>query len=156
MGIEYYAINTQNKTFYDLGKGGWYALTDMEAFQDEEYLCNEILTECFYIDEEDDWRKPEEKERIINHVKTRVAPDLFNMMKNTPTTKIRIINDCVDDITICKSKRYMCIGTRYYDIDSPEYQKSMQFNNRHLEDTPINKCWYDTDKYKDLPGYDEY
>lgn len=155
MGVEYYAINKQNKTFYDLGKGGWYGLTDMEAFQDEEYLCHEILIECFNVDEEDDWRSAKDKEWIVNHVKTRVGPDLFHMMKDTPPDKIKIVNDCGDDITICRSKGYRGVGTRYHAPDSPEHKQAVQFLNRHMDVNGNVTRYYGSD-LKTIPGYDEY
>jgi len=162
MGIEYYAINTQNKTFYDLGKGGWYALTDKEAFQDEEYLCYEILTECYLMSDaaDDDYWKirytEQERKDIVEYIKNRVAPDLFQMMKDTPPDKIKIVNDCGDDIIICKAKRYRCVGTRYYELNSDSYVEAMKSLNRHLEDTPINKRWYNIESYKNIPGFNDY
>lgn len=156
MGTEYYAINTQNKTFYDLGKGGWYALTDMEAFQDQEYLCNEILTECYHINDEQYWSNFDEakKQELINYITTRVGLDLFEMMKNTPPDKIYIVNDCGDDITICRAKGYRCVGTRYYEKNSLKYQENLQFLNRHFD--PSRKFQYDLSDYQNLPDFKKY
>lgn len=158
MGVEYYAINIHNKTFYDLGKGAWYALTDMEAFQDEEYLCHEILSECYYISDNDYWAPDEEKKKqeTIKYVKTRIAPDLFHMMKDTPKDKIKIVNDCGDDITVCRSKGYRCVGTRYYDLGSKEYEQSLKFLNRHLEDTAHNRRMYNPENFRNCIDFNVY
>lgn len=156
MSEEYYAINIKNKTFYDLGKGSWYALTDMEAFQDKEYLCNEILTECYYIDDLQYWSDEIKRNEIIDHICNRVCPEIFQMMIDTSPDKIRIINDCIDDITICRSKGYRCVGTRYYDVGSTQYLDRIKFKNRHLEDTSKNKILYNQDNFKIYPAFSIY
>ncbi len=157
MGTEYYAINLKNKTFYDLGKGGWYALTDKEAFQDVEYLANEILTECYYINDADYWEDQEGKKDTVEYVTTRIAPDLYEMMRDTPPDQIRIMDDCGDDITICKAKGYRCVGTRYYSKGSPEYLESLTYMNRHFQtDNPLHKRWYDPEQYKNYPEFSIY
>jgi hypothetical protein len=49
MGIEYYLINKENKTFYALGKGGWYCLKDdIEALTDLKYLELFIFEDVFH------------------------------------------------------------------------------------------------------------
>ena len=50
MGVEYYIVNIKNKTFYDLGKGGWYCLRYgledyFQELQDPELLTLFIMEE---------------------------------------------------------------------------------------------------------------
>ena len=55
MGVEYYLINKENKTFYDLGKGAWYEFTGQEeALTDLEYLEEFIFDDCLYGYDRDD------------------------------------------------------------------------------------------------------
>ncbi len=97
MGIEWYLINKRDKTFYDLGKGGWYSLDDPDAFSDLEYLTHEILHECYYIDDLD-YRSEEEKIRIIAHVTDRVAPDLHEMCNGCGPGEVWVIPDSTDEL----------------------------------------------------------
>jgi hypothetical protein len=146
MGVEYYLVNTKDKIFYDLGKGGWYDLNyDMEAFFDLEYLIEEILTECYDGDESK-----------RDYVANRVAPDLYNICKGCTKSDIFIVHDCGDDLTFMRTKNYKCVGARYYDKDSEEYNKHMDFLNRHLEDTLLNKRRYDPKSLERYPGFEKY
>lgn len=127
MSQMFYAVNIQNKTFYALKKGNWYKLTDLEAFQDVEYLAHEILTKVFRID--DQYWMNKDRENIVEEITNKLAPDLYKMMKNTNIDKIKIINDATDDLVCCKAKKYKCIGTR---CDSEDYHQELQRLNRHL------------------------
>lgn len=138
MGIEYYIINRKNKTAYDLGKGGWYALSyDKECFQDLEYLENYILEECYN----------EVNDFIKTYVKEKVAPDLFEFCKNTEPKDIFIFNDSGDDMYICRCIGYRFLGHRYSGMSNQEYQEHLKFLNRHLDNnTPAH--FYDINRAK--------
>lgn len=154
MGVEYYVIDKANKTYYDLGKGGRYELIyEMDVFSDLEMLTLFIIEDVWNLD----LYPPEEKQDMINYTTNRVAPDLFEAFGKTKKEDLCIVNDCGDDITICKVKKYRCIGTRYYsDKDSDEYKKEMIDLNKHLEDTKINKRWYNPELYTKYSEWEKY
>ncbi len=144
MGVIYYAVNRKNKTFYDLGKGGWDVLNDdKEALFDLEYLTHEILHECFDIDDRKWMNKTDKADPagsgqppylLIDYVTTRIAPDLFEFVEGAEPSDITIINDCTDDIFYMKCLGYRCVGCRYHlDKTSEEYKKSVASSNRHFE-----------------------
>ncbi len=133
MSMGWYLINKRDKTFYDLGAGGWYSLDDHEAFSDLEYLTHEILYECFYIDEPD-YRTEEEKDKVIDHITDRVAPDLHKMCNGCGPDEVWVIPDNTDDLVFARTKEYRCIGTRYYDKNSDDYKTAIIQLNRPLDD----------------------
>jgi hypothetical protein len=156
LGVEYYAINIQDKTFYELGKGGWYELNyEPEAFSDLEYLTLFILEDCYFFVDGDMGYSDEEVKRITDYITNRVAPALFEMMRDTPPDKIKVVNDCGDDITICKAKGYRCIGTRYGSPGTKEYEEDVERLNCHFRSTNP-KHWYNPEDYKKYPEYDIY
>jgi len=153
MGQYFYLIDKGNKTFYRLGGGGWYALNeDLEAIMDLEYLTNYIINNCFHIDGCSEAKKQE----IIEHVKNRAAPDLFAAFGQSKTEDLVITDDGGDDITICKVKKYKCVGSRYHEKDSKEYKEDMEYLNKHLEDTDLNKRWYNPNNYTRYPEWQKY
>lgn len=155
MGTEYYIVNKKDKTFYNLGKGGWYELNyDKEAFQDLEYLALFIFEDCYDLNV--GFYSQEEIEKIRKYVQERVAPDLFIMMKDCSPADIEVFNDCGDDSVIIRSKGYRCIGSRYFDIGTNEYNEHIDFCNRHLKDTPEIKRRYNPENFKNLPEFDKY
>ena len=153
MGIEYYLVNTKNKTFYDLSKGGWSGL-DLEActVNDPEYLADNILNDVFmrYSDETDEqWNK------TIDYVKSRIVPDLLKFAENTNPKDLILINDCGDDTAILRAKKYTCVGTRFSDIGSAEHSKILAFENRHFNATnPLH--WYVEEDYKNYPNFNRF
>jgi hypothetical protein len=153
MGVEYYVVDREKKIFYDLGKGGWYRLNDdKEAFQDQEYLANYILTECFF---NLDHYPPEERERLKEWIETTLAPELFSFFGDSKKENIFVFNDSGDDITICKAKRYRCVGTRHGET-LEEKQEDIDRMNRHLVDNELNRRWYDPESYKIYPEWSIY
>ena len=158
MGVEYYIVNRKNKTAYDLGKGGWYALNDdKECFQDLEYLINYIATECYksVFDKDIYHYSDEQKADIKNYITNRLAPDLFEFCKDTDPKDIFIFSDCEDTITICRSLGYKFVGHRYDEKGDKNYLDHLDFLNRHfLETNP--KHWYDPEKYKHYPEYETF
>jgi hypothetical protein len=75
MGVEHYIINKKNKTFYDLGKGGWHKLAyEKEALFDLEYLKLYLRYDCCSYTDED-------RLQLGNHFDTKVAPELFEFAK---------------------------------------------------------------------------
>lgn len=150
MGVEYYVVDKDKRTFYDLGKGGWYALNDdKEAFQDQEYLALYLLTECCGLDSDDKewaWWK--------QYIETRVAPDLFAAFGDSKKDSLFVFNDCGDDITICRAKGYRCIGTRYG--EGVERQERIDFENRHFDGNGKLLGRYEPEGYKQYPEWAIY
>lgn len=161
MGVEYYIINRKNKTAYDLGKGGWYALNDdKECFQDLgdlDYLINYIITYCYngIFNKDSSWYSDEEKAELKSYISDRIAPDLFEFCKNTEPKDIFIFNDSGDDITICRSLGYKFTGHRYHQKGDKDYIEYLDFLNRHFKETNP-KHWYNPEDYKNHPQYELY
>lgn len=156
MGTEYYIINRKNKTAYLLGKGGWYALNDdKECFQDIEYLAHYIMTECWIgLKTEFNWYNEEEKSDIKKYIANRIAPDLFELCKDTNSKDIFIFNDCGDDLAICRALGYKFVGQSYADKDSKEYKENLDFLNRHLKQQ--NSHIYNIRNFINYPEYNLY
>jgi hypothetical protein len=147
-----------NKTAYDLGKGGWYALNDdKQCFQDLEYLINYIITECYstVFKNNSSLYSDEEKQKLKEYISNRIAPDLFELCKDTWAKDIFIFNDSGDDITICRALGYKFIGHRYDEKSSKEYQEHLDFLNRHLTD-PARKRMYDPEEFKQYHEFELY
>lgn len=155
MGVEYWIVDTNQKVFYDLGKGGWYELNhEKEAFADLEYLTLFILEDCF--DGYEKYRDAADAKEFAEYITNRVAPDLFATFGKIKPEHIQIVNDCGDDWIIMKSKKYKCIGTRFYDIGSQEHLEEIEHNNKHLVDNEINQRWYNPEhltKYQEWALY---
>jgi hypothetical protein len=126
MGTEYYLINKEDKTFYKLGKGGWYALKDeIESVTDLEYLALFIWQDVFSNDDEEDvyW----------NQYCTEIATEIFEVAKCNNIKNLVVVDDGGDDTTIIKALKYRCIGSRYRDPNDPNFKKSqIEEANRHL------------------------
>lgn len=126
MGTEYYLINKEDKTFYKLGKGGWYALKDeIEAVTDLEYLEIFIWQDVFTNDDEEDvsWKQ----------YCTEIAAEIFEVAKCNNIKNLVVVNDCGDDTVIIRALKYRCVGSRYRDPNDPDYQKSeIEDANRHF------------------------
>jgi hypothetical protein len=151
MGVEYWIVDTNQKVFYDLGKGGWYDL-EPEALQDQEYLALTILDDIFTRTTHTD----QEWQEFTDYINNRVVPELFKAFGQTKPEHIQIVNDCGDDHVIMKVKKYRCIGTRYGEPNSPKYSEYMQYNNKHLIDNPLNKRLYNPDNYTKYPEWNKY
>jgi hypothetical protein len=134
MGIEYYLVNRINRTFYELGKGGWYSLDDPECFFDLEYLTNEILEECYNIGDESYWGYYGAKEKgdTIRYVEDRIGPDIYWFCSGYSPGDIFMISDCGDDVSIIRSKGYVCIGSRFYDKGAKKYKENIDAVNYHF------------------------
>lgn len=138
MGVEYYIINKEDKTFYDLGKGGWYCLKDeIEAVTDQEYLGLFIFEDVFGHDDEEDVD--------FRAYCDEIAAEIFEMAKCNNIKNLTVIDDCGDDTIILRALKYRCVGSRYRDPKDPKYNKEcIESENRHLPD-PVSKG-YDLDK----------
>lgn len=159
MGVEYWLIDKKNKTFYDLGKGGWYAFNDdLECFQDLEYLTAYILDDVWDLEERHKKGSyPNDQYLDIkNYIINQLAPDLFNLYCKSKPEDLEVVNDCGDDWVICKVKKYKCVGTRFYFDDPKERAQEIDHNNRHLEDTEINRRWYNPEAYKKYQEWEKY
>lgn len=126
MGTGYYIINKEDKTFYDLGKGGWYVFIDeMDAVTDLEYLGLFIFEDVFGHDD------PEDVD--FKAYCDEIAAEIFEMAKCNNIKNLVVVNDCGDDTIIFRSLKYRCVGSRYRDPKDPDYQKKqIEFENRHF------------------------
>ena len=159
MGIEYWLIDKSNKTFYDLGKGGWLEFNyDKECFQDLEYLTAYILEDVWNLDEriQNGTYSTDEGIELKDYIKNQLAPDLYNLFSQSKPEDLVVVNDCGDDFVICKAKKYKCVGTRFYFDDPKKRSEEINYNNKHLEDTDLNKRWYNPDDYKKYPEWEKY
>lgn len=156
MGTEYYVIDTSAKTFYLLGKGRWYTLNDdKEAFQDQGYLVLYILEKCYCLSYLQETYGNQEVIELEGHVRSRIAPDLFQAFGHSQPEHLHIVDDCGDDLTICKAKGYRCVGTRYNERGDARYEEDLARMNRHLND-PFYKHLYDPEKHKQYPEWEMY
>lgn len=132
MGLEYYLVNKENKTFYDLGKESWYVLMDeIDAVTDLEYLELFIKEDVFDDNLSDEYCK-------------EMAYEIYSVAKCKDIRNIIVVNDSGDDSIIFRSLKYKCIGCRYRDDNNPEYNKELiEFNNRHFK--PENNWRYNVD-----------
>ncbi len=152
MGIEYTVINKNNKTMYDLGKGGWSALSlDKEAFQDLEYLSNYIMYECYCHVFDDDIMHytEEEKNSVKNYITTRIAPDLFEFTKDALPDDIEIFGDGGDELSICRSLGYIFTGTRFEEKLSPQWNVYLNDLNYHIHNAFYKSRYAITDYIAD-------
>jgi hypothetical protein len=155
MGVDYYVADSAKKTFYELGKGGWYALNDdKEAFQDVDYLAHYILTECYEVGR-DDYYTIEENLEIQAYVRQRVAPDLFKAFGDSKKENLHIFNDCGDDLVVCRAKGYRCVGTRFGKT-AEEQEDHLDHQNRHLIDSPTTKRLYNPEHFKQYREWEIY
>jgi hypothetical protein len=141
MGIEYYLVNKENKTFYELGKHCYFDTLDY--LWDPEYLEEYIYADVFegYEKEDKKW-PPREYCREI-------AQEICEFIKNCNPKNILFISDCCDDTLIIRCLGFRCVGSRYRSDDDPNYNaECIKSANRHLEDTPFNRRVYNLETAK--------
>jgi hypothetical protein len=154
MGTEYYAVNKRDKTFYELGKGSWYILNqDKEAFTDLDYLALYIWEDIY---DEGSFLDKENIASVKDCIYSRVAPDLFKLCNGASPKDMEVFNDCGDELTIIRSLKYKCIGSRFGDIDSEQYIKDLEYINRHLRDDPFMRRLYDPESLKNYPDFERF
>lgn len=125
MGTEYYFVNKQHKTFYDLGKGGWYMLAnELDAITDTEYLEELIYDDVF------DFYRDQEQDPGNRKFCNELAIDLVKFVNGADTKNLFIVNDCGDDSTVFKGLGYRCVGDRYVNKNDDE----PDLDNRHLKE----------------------
>lgn len=121
MGTEYYFINKENKTFYNLGKGGWYILSDeLSAVTYDEYLEELLYGDIFRFSESNE--EPENRKFC-----KELANDLIKFVNGADPKNLIIISDEFDDSVIFKGLGYRCVGSRYVN-------ESEKLDNRHLNE----------------------
>lgn len=131
MGMDYYLVDMGSKTFYELGRGDWFALNDnTDALADEEYLVMILLEECCRAKKE---THPEEWGDWKKSIEERIAPDLHKAFGNSLPEELFIINDSTDDLYLIRCRGYKCIGSRFDQPDSKEYIENIAYKNRHLD-----------------------
>ena len=149
MGIEWYIADKSNKTFYCLGRGNWFCLKDdFEALIDKEYLAHYILSEVYNPDNIDD--------ELSDYVNSRISFDLHTHFGSTSKEFLMIINDSTDDLYIIRCKGYRCVGTRYGEIGSKDYEEDMKFLNRHLDENNHPSGFYDSKHATGIPNWSDW
>jgi hypothetical protein len=146
MGTEYYLANKENKTFYELGKGGWCAFVhEMEALTDLEYL-----EEFIYDDVYDFYDFPPEKPEERRDYCKEIASELFEFSKCKNIKNIDFFNDCGDEKTIIKCLGYRCVGSRYREKGNPKYNtECIENENTHLNPKPESAHLYNLERLLD-------
>lgn len=124
MGIDYFLIDKQNKTFFELGRGNWYNLGyDLDCVSDpgklQECLLNEVFT--YYGDVRGEFHF---------HISEYLVSELHACFGNTPTHDLFVISDCSDSYHHVRQEGYRCIGTRYEIRGTPEWEAAVGFYER--------------------------
>ena len=154
MSHYYYVVDKNAKTFYCLGKGSWYIMNqDKEIFQDQEYLSLFIIEDVYGIENDGD---DEFSNNQKQYIKERIVPDLFKAFNKSNPKDLVIISDAYDDLTIMKSKRYVCVGTRYNEIDSDRHKEDIAYYNRQNSGDPLYERLYDPEQMKQYPEWEIY
>jgi hypothetical protein len=121
MSLEYYLVNNENKTFYYLGKGGWYEFKDNMCYlTDLEYLEEFLFDNIFNF-----YDGPEKNDREFSNA---LSKELFEFAKCKNLQNIILINDCNEDSIIIKHLQYKCAGSRY-----KEEVVSLDWLNNHID-----------------------
>ena len=130
MGTEYYLINKENNTFYDLGKGSWYEFIGQEeALTDLEYLEEFVFDDCL-----NGYDRDEDHIDDTRGYAKELASELFEFAKCKNIKNILLTSDCTDDTIIIRCLGYKCVGSRYRDSANPECNRQhIEFENRHLD-----------------------
>lgn len=154
MGVEYYLINKENRTFYELGKGGWYGLmSEIDSLTDAEYM-EEFIYDDVFMSYNRHGKEDYDEEHWRGYCKA-VAQELFEFAKCKNLKNIEVINDCGDDTVALRALGYRCTGSRYRKEEDPEYnQKSIDFQNRHFEPGTAER--YELDKILESPTIQVY
>ena len=119
MGIEYNLFNHSNCTYYELGKGPWYFLSDeMWVLHDAEILAMEILEE---------WEPSFEGSE--GYVK-EISADLCHFVGDTPDGKLQLIGDSGDEHWMARSLGYVCAGSRYNLGEPEKNRENIECQNR--------------------------
>jgi hypothetical protein len=120
MGADYYLVNTESKTFFNLGKGCWCDILggELHATMDLEYL-EELLFADFYGGCE------ESSKEGVREAAHDLAAKIFEMAKCLDVRNLRVCIDCTDDPLIFKFMGFRCVGSRYQGFDPVE-------SNKHL------------------------
>lgn len=152
MGTEYFVINKKAKTYFYLGKGPWFFLNnEKEAFSDYLYLKWIILLEVYGLND-DEGGDEEIREKV-----EELVQDLLKMMSGAEVGDIEVVADTVDDIDICRAKKYRCVGSRYGGKKgSKEYEEELAHINKHLEDTELNRKWWNEDNFRQYSKFEKY
>lgn len=78
----------------------------------------------------------------------KIAIDLHKLFKDVPIEFLEIINDCGDELTVCKAKKYKCVGSIF--------KEEVDAYNKHLEDNDWNRRHYNPESFKKYPCWDRF
>jgi hypothetical protein len=135
MGIEYYLVNKENKTFYELGKHCYFDTLDY--IEDPEYLEEYIYADVFFGYEK------ENTGCCSREYCREIAQEIYEFAKGCNPKNILVTSDCEDDMLTIRCLGFRCVGSRYRSDSDPNYNaECIRFENRHLEDTPFAKRVY--------------
>jgi len=130
MGVEYYLINKEEKTFYDLGKGSWFELRDeLDSLTDVEYMEEFIYDNVF-----NSYDCPREDDKYWRSYCAELANELVQFAKCKNIKNIDLINDLGDETVALRGLGYRCTGSRYRDDKNPGYnQERIDIENHHFK-----------------------
>lgn len=141
MGICWYIINKEAKTFYELGKGCWF---DLDA--DKEYLTDVECLEEFIFDDVFSLYDREVGDIDREYCKL-VAQELYEFCKGTKLDNIIFRSDSGDDTIVFRALKYICTGTRYTGTETYPREKMIASENRHL-DPNTSSHFYDIERIR--------
>lgn len=131
MSVLYYLVNKETKTFYKLGKGGWYFLKNNE---DLCYFTDiELLEEVIYGDVFDGY---ENKNGDFREYCKEITKEIFEAAKCNNLNNLFVISDAgeQDDLIVIKALKYKCIGCRYRDWDVNSLNKHLESYHTSIEE----------------------
>jgi hypothetical protein len=129
MGTEYYLLNHNNTSLYELGKGPFSTvLQDLTILKEKNKLSNKLISTW-----QDSFQAKTDPEKIrFYEYCSLIAQDLYNFIKDTPDESIEFINDSGEDHMFAVHLRYKCIGSRYGLGDPSENMKYIDSENSLL------------------------
>jgi hypothetical protein len=142
MGIEYYLVNKENKTFYELGKHCDFDTLDY--IEDPEYLEEYIYADVFFCYEKEEAGQ----EHLSREYCREIAQEIYKFAKGCNPRNIECISDCTDDTLIVRCLGFVCVGSRYRCKDPNYNAECIKSANKHLEDTPLARRVYNIETAK--------
>lgn len=126
MSTYYWLVDKLSRTFYDLGAGNWFFLSDdLEVLHDKTSLDTLLVTQVFSGDLEP---------QTISYLTNRVSKDLNDLFGISDTKDLAVVRDGGDDWWILRCLGYKCVGHRFEDYRSQSYYEVLDCNNRHLKE----------------------
>jgi hypothetical protein len=122
MGIEYNIFNHANATYYDLGKGPFYVLSDtVDVLFDAKKLYEVLLEEW------DTFNGESEEEKCAYF--RLLSEDIERFVKGSLINQVQVYSDTGDESLYARILDYKCAGSRYGLGDQPSNEKFIASEN---------------------------